>query len=55
VKQLAKVKFQTTLNEDLIKTLKKKAIDEGVGANDIIEESLKEKFEREGKSGKEKI
>lgn len=37
-------KFTTTIQEDLLKELKKMAIEEGLDANDIIEQALRVYF-----------
>ena len=42
-----KAKFTTNINEELLKEIKKKAIEEGRNVNDIIEEQL-EKYLEEG-------
>lgn len=39
---MAKVKFTTTLDIDLLKKVKKKAIDDNKKVNEIIEELLRE-------------
>ena len=40
---LLRTKFTTTLHPEIIKKLKKQAIDEGVNANDLIERYVNEK------------
>lgn len=43
---MKKVKFNTTLNENLIKDLKIKAIEENKNVNEILEELIKDYLER---------
>ena len=48
--QMSKKKFTTTLDEDLIKEIKKLGIDLGCSANDLIEEGIRlvlKKYRRE--------
>lgn len=44
-----RVKFTTTLEQEVIKKLKKQAIDEGLNANDLIEKYVEDKEKKEGK------
>ena len=41
-----KVRFTTTIDEELLKKIKVKAIEEGKNVNEIIEELLKEYLKR---------
>ena len=43
---MKKVKFSTTLNENLIKDLKIKAIEENKNVNEILEELIKDYLEQ---------
>ena len=43
---MKKVKFSTTLNENLIKDLKIKAIEENQNVNEILEELIKDYLEQ---------
>lgn len=43
---MAKVKFTTTIEEELLKQVKKLAIDEGCSVSDILEKLLRELLER---------
>ena len=43
---MKKVKFSTTLNENLIKDLKIKAIEDNKNVNEILEELIKDYLER---------
>ena len=43
---MKKVKFNTTLNENLIKDLKIKAIEENKNVNEILEELIKDYLEQ---------
>ena len=46
---MGKKKFTTTLDEDLIKELKKLAIDLGRSANELIEEGIRVILDKYGK------
>ena len=43
---MKKVKFSTTLNENLIKDLKIKSIEENKNVNEILEELIKDYLDR---------
>lgn len=43
---MAKVKFTTTIDEELLKRIKKLAIDEGCSVSDILEKLLQELLEK---------
>jgi hypothetical protein len=46
VHKLARVQFNTTLDEKLLYELKRQALDERKHANDILEEILREKYDK---------
>jgi hypothetical protein len=55
VNNLARVKFSTTLDENLLYEVKRQALNERKDANDVLEEILREKYKnKEIKGGKEK-
>ena len=47
MKKNKKVKFTTNLDEELLKKIKVRAIEEGKNVNEIIEELLEEYLERQ--------
>lgn len=48
---MSKIKISTTINKDLLKDAKIRAIQEGLNLNDIIEKGLKLYLEQPNKKG----